>query len=93
MPVPNFALKKMSWIYLIIAGMMEVGFTFCLGKTKTGAGSILYLWWIGFLVALALSMYFMARAARSIPVSYSHLTLPANREGGVFCGRAVLTKK
>lgn len=59
----------MSWIYLIIAGMMEVGFTFCLGKTKTGTGTVLYLWWVGFLVALALSMYFMARAAITIPLS------------------------
>ena len=28
----------MSWIILIFAGLMEVGFTFCLGKTKTAAG-------------------------------------------------------
>ena len=28
----------MSWIILILAGLMEVGFTFCLGKTKTATG-------------------------------------------------------
>lgn len=31
----------MSWIILIFAGLMEVGFTFCLGKTKTAAVSLL----------------------------------------------------
>lgn len=25
----------MNWIILILAGLMEVGFTFCFGKTKT----------------------------------------------------------
>lgn len=28
----------MNWIILILAGLMEVGFTFCLGKTKTVTG-------------------------------------------------------
>ncbi|MCH5246220.1 MAG: hypothetical protein J1E84_07140 [Muribaculaceae bacterium] len=35
----------MSWIILILAGLMEVGFTFCLGKTTvypvwTGIGAV-----------------------------------------------------
>lgn len=58
----------MSWIYLIIAGLMEVGFTFCLGKTKTATGAELYWWWGGFLAALTLSMYLMAKAARTLPI-------------------------
>jgi len=58
----------MSWIYLIIAGLMEVCFTFCLGKTKTAVGASQYWWWGGFLAALTLSMYLMARASRTIPI-------------------------
>lgn len=58
----------MNWIILILAGLMEVAFTFCLGKTKTASGMEQYCWWGGFLVALSLSMYLMARAARSIPL-------------------------
>ena len=58
----------MNWITLIIAGLMEVAFTFCLGKTKTASAPGLYYWWGGFLVALTLSMYLMARAARTIPL-------------------------
>lgn len=58
----------MNWIILILAGLMEVAFTFCLGKTKTVSGTMQYWWWGGFLVALALSLYLMARAARTIPI-------------------------
>mgnify|MGYP002470689072 CR=1 FL=1 len=47
---------------------MEVGFTFCLGKTKTTTGSEQYWWWTGFLVALSLSMFLMSKAAKSIPI-------------------------
>ncbi|MDE6288708.1 MAG: multidrug efflux SMR transporter [Muribaculaceae bacterium] len=58
----------MNWIILILAGLMEVGFTFCLGKTKTATGNDLILWWAGFLVALALSMYLMTKAAEKLPI-------------------------
>ena len=57
----------MNWIILILAGLMEVGFTFCLGKTKTAAGQE-QVWWGGFLVALSLSMYLMAKAAERLPI-------------------------
>lgn len=58
----------MNWIILIAAGLMEVAFTFCLGKTKTTLGTEQCWWWVGFLAALALSMFLMARAARTIPI-------------------------
>lgn len=47
---------------------MEVAFTFCLGKTKTAVGHELAMWWVGFLVALGLSMFLMAKAAERIPI-------------------------
>ena len=58
----------MSWIILILAGLMEVGFTFCLGKTRTSSGHELLGWWLGFLAALALSMFLMAKASQKIPI-------------------------
>lgn len=58
----------MNWIILIMAGCMEVAFTFCLGKTKETSGSEEVGWWIGFGVALALSMLLMAKATQSLPV-------------------------
>lgn len=58
----------MNWIILILAGLMEVGFTFCLGKTKTAMGQELVWWCTGFLAALSLSMYLMAKAAERLPI-------------------------
>lgn len=47
---------------------MEVSFTFCLGKTRTATGNDLAVWWIGFIIALTLSMFLMAKAAEKIPI-------------------------
>lgn len=47
---------------------MEVSFTYCLGKTKETVGNERTCWWIGFLVALALSMFLMSKAAERIPI-------------------------
>lgn len=58
----------MNWIILILAGCMEVAFTFCLGKTKETAGTEMYLWWAGFLAALVFSMYLMSKAAQTLPI-------------------------
>ncbi|WP_295731906.1 multidrug efflux SMR transporter [uncultured Muribaculum sp.] len=58
----------MYWFILLFAGLMEVGFTFCLGKTKTATGSELAWWWVGFVCALALSMCLMAKAAEKLPI-------------------------
>lgn len=58
----------MNWIILIFAGLMEVAFTFCLGKTKTAVGPELAWWWIGFISALTLSMILMAKASQSLPI-------------------------
>lgn len=59
---------NMNWLILILAGLMEVAFTFCLGKTKTATGHQLAWWWAGFLAALTLSMYLMAKAAEKLPI-------------------------
>lgn len=58
----------MNWIILILAGLMEIGFTFCLGKTKTATGQELTMWWAGFLATLTLSMYLMAKASEKLPI-------------------------
>lgn len=58
----------MSWIILIFAGLMEVAFTFCLGKTKTATGNEAIGWWLGFLIALSLSMFLMAKASEKLPI-------------------------
>lgn len=67
-PSDRHPVITMSWIILIFAGLMEVTFTFCLGKTKTAAGQELVLWWLGFLAALSMSMFLMAKAAEKLPI-------------------------
>lgn len=71
----------MSWIILIFAGLMEVGFTFCLGKTKTAAGQELALWRVGFLCALALSMFFDGQSGRKASHRYCLPCMDRYRRG------------
>lgn len=62
----------MSWIILIVAGLCECGFTFCLGKTKLAAGWESTAWYAGFVVISALSMLLLAKASRTIPIGTAY---------------------
>lgn len=62
----------MNWIILIIGGLFEVGFTFCLGKAKATAGSAAYMWYAGFVVALILSMYSLMKATQTLPLGTAY---------------------
>lgn len=57
---------------LVIAGLMEVGFAFCLGKTKETTGVEMWLWWGGFAVALSLSMWLLSLATRTLPIGTAY---------------------
>ena len=59
----------MNWIILIIAGLFEVGFTFCLGKIKGATGTDFYLWGAGFVI---LSMFLLAKAAQTLPIGTAY---------------------
>lgn len=52
----------MNWIILIIAGLFETGFVFCLGKAQETSGKTCTIWWIAYGVALFLSMFLMYKA-------------------------------
>ena len=62
----------MNWIILIIAGLFEVGFTFCLGKMKGATGTDFYLWGTGFVISVTLSMYLLAKAAQTLPIGTAY---------------------
>lgn len=62
----------MNWIILIIAGLFEVGFTFCLGKIKGAVGTEYYLWGAGFVVSVTLSMYLLAKATQTLPIGTAY---------------------
>lgn len=62
----------MNWIILIVAGLFEAAFAFCLEKAKTAAGAALYGWYAGFLAALAISMLLLIRAVQTLPIGTAY---------------------
>lgn len=62
----------MSWFYLIIAGLFEVAFAFCLGKAKFSTGSTKTFWLIAFLVSLSISMGLLYKATQSLPIGTAY---------------------
>ena len=62
----------MNWILLIIAGLFEVGFAFCLGKAKEVQGASTYWWYAGFLVSLTFSMVLLVRATQTLPIGTAY---------------------
>lgn len=62
----------MNWIILIIAGLFEVAFAFCLGKAKETTGNGMYLWYVGFIFALSISMGLLIKAIQTLPVGTAY---------------------
>ena len=62
----------MSWIILILAGCCEVGFAFCLGKTKGLTGLPYWEWMAAFAVMYVLSAVLLARATQTIPIGTAY---------------------
>ncbi|MBL7718235.1 MAG: multidrug efflux SMR transporter [Flavipsychrobacter sp.] len=62
----------MNWLILIIAGLFEVGFAFCLGKAKGAAGVSVAYWYAGFLVSLAISMLLLIKATQTLPIGTAY---------------------
>lgn len=62
----------MAWIYLIIGGLFEVAFTTCLGKVKGATGTEFWLWILGFLFSVSISMYLLFLASKTLPMGTSY---------------------
>lgn len=62
----------MNWIILIIAGLFEVAFAYCLGKAKESTGNEMYAWYGGFLVSLAISMALLVKATQTLPIGTAY---------------------
>ena len=58
----------MNWILLIIAGLFEVAFTFCLGKGKETQGTTMYLWYGGFVLCTLVSMGLLMKVSQHLPL-------------------------
>ncbi|RWX02587.1 DMT family transporter [Flavobacterium cerinum] len=62
----------MNWILLIIAGLFEVVFAFCLGKAKDASGNDVYWWYTGFFVALVISMGLLIKVTQNLPIGTAY---------------------
>ena len=62
----------MNWIILLIAGLFEVGFAFCLGKARETTGTAMVGWYAGFLVSLTISMALLIKATQTLPIGTAY---------------------
>ncbi len=66
-PSIGFVIFIMNWILLIVAGLGEVGFTYCLGRAKDVTGLEWWAWMGGFLFFTVLCMGLMAMVTQTLP--------------------------
>lgn len=62
----------MNWIILVIAGLCEVGFAFCLGKAKEVTAEEQWKWYLTFLVFLIVSMVLLVKATQRLPIGTAY---------------------
>lgn len=59
----------MNWIYLILAGFLEIGFTTCM-KMSNNFTNI--KWTAGFVACIVISFYFVNKATATIPLGTAY---------------------
>jgi len=62
----------MYWIALIVAGLFESAFAFCLGKIRETEGGAAAGWAAGFVVCLLISMTLLVRATKGLPIGTAY---------------------
>ena len=62
----------MNWIVLIMAGLCETAFAFCLGKAKLALGAEWWGWISGFAFFYVLSAVLLAKATQTIPIGVAY---------------------
>jgi len=62
----------MDWIILIVAGLFETAFAFCLGKMNEAKGNCRRFWATGFAVCLAVSMWLLAVSVQTLPIGTAY---------------------
>ena len=62
----------MNWVILILAGLCEVGFAFCLGKVKGLTGLPYWEWMGAFAFFYVLSAILLAKATETIPIGTAY---------------------
>ena len=62
----------MNWILLILAGCLELVFTFCLGKINRVVGAEKYMWSFALLTSLRVSTLLLIRVTTALPVGTAY---------------------
>ncbi len=62
----------MNWLYLVIAGVLEIGFSISLAKMKDTGGAVFAWWTVSFLFFLFVSLWLMYKAIETIPVGTAY---------------------
>ena len=62
----------MQWLFLLLAGLAEVAFAFCLGKAKLAGGSAALGWYAAFAGCAALSFYWLNLSLAHIPLGTAY---------------------
>ncbi len=62
----------MNWILLIIAGFFEAGFAACIVKARHSTGNVMFTWWAGFIICLAISMFLLYKASKTLPMGTAY---------------------
>ena len=58
----------MNWIFLIVGGLFEAGFTFCMGMMKSASGWAWWSWLLGFIACTFVSMGLLVKASQTLPI-------------------------
>ena len=62
----------MDWLLVIVAGMCETGFAFCLGKGNVETGNKAAMWYAAFALLCLLSMVLLTKATKTIPLGTAY---------------------
>lgn len=62
----------MNWFILIVGGLFEVAFTYCIGRAKESVGTEMYLWYVGFLISVSISMGLLIKATQTLPLGTAY---------------------
>ncbi|MET4105292.1 multidrug efflux SMR transporter [Hymenobacter sp. UYP22] len=62
----------MHWLFLLLAGLAEVTFAFCLNKAKLSAGNESVGWYVAFAGFSALSFYLLNLSLSQLPLGTAY---------------------
>jgi quaternary ammonium compound-resistance protein SugE len=62
----------MQWLFVVLAGLAEVAFAFCLGKAKLTVGAEAAGWYAAFASCAGLSFYLLNLSLAQIPLGTAY---------------------